>query len=391
MREIEVIRRTRAFLLEQGLTGRRVVDLYTDAHPTLVGDASLRPFQRFTLALEGFTVHPDLVGRLDNGETTFAFEAKGTDDRLRGLAQAACYRFGFHLVFLTSAGVPPADLLTLARQQHVGVLAAYPDQVAVVEAPIAHLPLQRHATAIREQFVLSAALAATYIFNLPTHYLAVARMLRDTGRIPIAALETPLRAAYPELPRGAESIRGAVRGAQKLGLVRVHSQAVALTMTGEAATGLLPDLATIGTIHRSLARRGAGLTLDGLSAQAGAVLRWLLAADPVVELIVATLADLDGGPVPLPVLARKALERDRARALAVFFTPELVAEITDTSGAVDWTRVEPRHFRSTTFYQYKSLLKHAGIIASHPLGGASTRGYDPNADLWALQPSKTGR
>ena len=145
MRELDVVRQTRSFLLQQGLAGRRVVDIYTDAHPTLISDASLRPFQRFTLALEGFTVHPDLVGRLDDGETTFAIEAKGEDDHLRGLAQASCYRFGFHLVFLVGAGRPPIDLVTLARQQHVGVLAAYRDRIDVLEIPPALQPLRQHA------------------------------------------------------------------------------------------------------------------------------------------------------------------------------------------------------------------------------------------------------
>jgi hypothetical protein len=77
MREIDVVRQVRTFLLEAGLAGHRVVDLYTDAHPTLREDSSLQPFQRFTLLLDGLTVHPDLVGRLSDGETTFVIEAKG--------------------------------------------------------------------------------------------------------------------------------------------------------------------------------------------------------------------------------------------------------------------------------------------------------------------------
>ena len=127
------------------------------------------------------------------------------------------------------------------------------------------------------------------------------------------------------------------------------------------------------------------MTLDGESPQTGAVLRWALAADPIVELIVAALTDLGGGPVSMRVLAKHALERDRVRALTAFFTPELVDEITDTRSEVVSSRVQPRHFRSTTFYQYKSILKHAGVIAPHRLGGASSWSYDPDADLWELQ------
>jgi hypothetical protein len=42
------------------------------------------------------------------------------------------------------------------------------------------------------------------------------------------------------------------------------------------------------------------------------------------------------------------------------------------------------YYRSTTFFQYKGILKHADVLAPHALGGSSTRGYDPDADLWEL-------
>ena len=64
MHEIDAIRQTRALLERGGLLGQRVLERYTGAHPSLLADAALRPFQRFTLAFEGFSVHPDLVGRL---------------------------------------------------------------------------------------------------------------------------------------------------------------------------------------------------------------------------------------------------------------------------------------------------------------------------------------
>lgn len=65
MQEIAVIRATRRFLQQRGLLGARALDLFTDAHPTLLGAADLRPFQRFTLAFDGFAVHPDAVELLD--------------------------------------------------------------------------------------------------------------------------------------------------------------------------------------------------------------------------------------------------------------------------------------------------------------------------------------
>ena len=82
MQEIEVIRSARSFLHQHGLQGKKALNLYTDAHPSLLTELSLRSFQRFTLAFDTFSIHPDLVGRLNDGETTFAIEAKGTGDLL---------------------------------------------------------------------------------------------------------------------------------------------------------------------------------------------------------------------------------------------------------------------------------------------------------------------
>ena len=207
----------------------------------------------------------------------------------------------------------------------------------------------------------------------------------------MAELEPQLRAVYPELPRGTQSFRAAVSGARKLGLLRIRGDVIELTMVGASAAQLLPDLPTLSGIHRLLSARGGGATLDGESGQSGAVLRWLLAGDPVVDLIVATLTDLGGGPISMHKLAARGLERDRVQALTAFFHPELVSEVTDNRGAVVWSRVESRHFRSTTFYQYKSILKHAGVIAVHRLGGSSTRAYDPDADIWELQVTELGQ
>jgi len=382
MREIEVIRETRAMLLRQGIGSQKVVDLYTDAHPTLLSDASLRPFQRFTLALEGLVVHPDLVGRLDDGETTFAIEAKGTDDLLTGLAQAAAYRLGFHLVLLAAAAAIAPDVVALARQVQIGVLAVAPSTVTVLELPPPHLRRARHAQAVQQQLATTKAVETTFTYNAPTHYLSIAVALRGRRSVGLLELVDLMRTAYPVLPR---DIRAVLRGAQKLGLVRIRGDTVEPTLHGEAAGELLPDLATLAHIHRAIASRAARTTLHEQHPPSGAVLRWLLAADPVAQLIVETLTDLGGGPITLPQLAQRALQRDRVRALTAFFNPEALAEITDAQNTVVWSWVLPQHFRSTTFFQYKSVLKHAGLIVAHALGGATAVGYQPANDLWELR------
>jgi len=230
VKEIEVIRRTKSFLKADGLCGRRVLDLYVDAHPALTGDRSLEPFQRFTLAFDGFAAHPDLAGRLDDGETTFSVEAKGDDDLLHGIAQADLYRAGFHLALFACAGVPSPDLVTIARQPGVGVLAVTPGGVRVIDLPPAHLPGLRHAHGVRKQFGTGGALSRQFAFNLPTHYLCFVPVLAGwagrhgtpSGDVDLGELEASARQAYPVLPEG--GFRSALAGAEKLGLVRVQGR-----------------------------------------------------------------------------------------------------------------------------------------------------------------------
>lgn len=380
MDEREVIQHIRRFFKDHGIHGKKAVDIYTDAHPTLTLDAGLKPFQRFTLAFDDFSVHPDLVGRLDDGETLFAVEAKGTDDHLRGLAQADLYRLGFHQVFFAGAGKPPGELIDIARRNNLGMLSVHPDTIEIVTVPAAHLPLRQHAESIRKQFSTVTTLQRTFYFNLPTHYLCFALTLEGHEQMDFTTLEAHTRTHYPVLPQGSDSFRSALGGAEKLGLVRLLGNEAQLTVIGKAAARLLPPIDELGRIHQQI-KRPRNRTLHEHSPPAGAVLRWLLYSDPIVALIIDTLSEIDE-PVSMQQLARHCAERDHATALTVFFNPERVPDITDQRGRLTWSQMPPSHYRSTTFQQYKSILKHAGFIKPHKLGGTSIENYDPAEDIW---------
>lgn len=36
------------------------------------------------------------------------------------------------------------------------------------------------------------------------------------------------------------------------------------------------------------------------------------------------------------------------------------------------------------FYQFKSILKHTGILEPLSLGGCSAKNYQPERDIWSL-------
>lgn len=384
MQEIDVVRQARQFLQRQGLLGRHVLDLYTDAHPSLLLDPRLEPFQRFTLQFDSFATHPDLVGRLDDGGTTFAVEAKGSDDWLKGIAQADTYRQGFHAALIALAGSPSADMRAFARQRGVGIIVARPAGAELLEAPPLHLPQLRLAEHIRSQFAASSTLLRQFYYNLPTHYLACAACLAvweqrfGAGAALITEFAPFIQILYPAMPR---DLRPALSGAAKLGLLTVQGRAAALTRLGRTCAGLLPAPPRLAELHRQALRQ----PLAALCPQAAAVLRILLEQEPIARFIVDVLSHLGRArPTPMPALVEQASRIDKALAPTVFFFPTAIAELTDDQGFIVWRRVRPQHYRTTIYMQYKRILTHAGIIADHGLAGSSSKHYRPNDDIWEL-------
>jgi hypothetical protein len=295
---------------------------------------------------------------------------------------------GFHLGLFACSGPLSPDLRAIARHRGVGVLAVTAKAVEVIDLPPAHLPRLRHADSVRIQFRTADANQRQFDLNLPTHYLSLVPVLAawsgQHGAQPagLVELEDFARQLYPAL---GGTFRKALAGAEKLGLVRRQGKQARLTYLGRSVVPLLPDAAALAEVHKQVVTPGSGLTLASAHPAAGAVLRCLLCSDPVASFIIDVLTDLGPGkPVPMPDLVREAAARDKALAPMVFFTPAAVDEIADDRGRIVWEKVQPGHYRSTTFDQYKSVLKHAGVLAPHALGGSSSRDYRPENDVWEL-------
>lgn len=383
MTEPEVVRTVHRFLGRETLLSRGVSRLYTDAHHTLLPYADLRPFQRFTLDVGDFAAHPDLVGQLDDGETLFAVEAKGEFDLLKGLAQADLYQNGFHCTFLAAdAGVLGSSLLSLARDKNVGVLAVS-DTVEVAYTPRRRAPWHDPFQSILRQFESTVYVteSGTFQYNLPTHYLAWALALPRHAATPLDDARERLR-GYP-MPKG---WRAALRGAEKLGIVSTIGAGVQLTAAGTAVRDVIDaSVAEWAEVHRTISARGSSDTLATRLPRAAAVLRLLLLQDPMVRLLMEGLSQYPDGRTTFAKLAHTCSALDRQRALVFFFNPKAAEAITDERGRVVWRDVQPEHFRSTMFYQYKSIMKHAGLIEATRLGGSTAMGYKPERDVWVLR------
>ena len=172
MTEPEVLQKVHQFLKAGSHSPSSTHLLYTDAHPTLTGIRQLKPFQRVSLNLGGYMVHPDLVGQLSDGETLLAVEAKGTSNITKGLAQAQYYQEGFHISCFAAASTAIGDwTLDFARQHNLGLLSVS-DSVQIAHWPVPRAPRMDACQAIRKQLDLARQVShQAYVYNLPTHYL----------------------------------------------------------------------------------------------------------------------------------------------------------------------------------------------------------------------------
>ncbi|MBE9113249.1 hypothetical protein IQ273_28125, partial [Nodosilinea sp. LEGE 07298] len=271
-------------------------------------------FQRFTLDLGDFVMHPDLVGQLTDGETIFAIEAKGNDDLIKGLAQAEMYQTGFHHTYLaaeaTSLGT---SLIDFAKRKNVGILAVG-DTVSVAHTPQAQMPLREPFRFIERQLdsVWQVSKGQTYQYNIPT-------------------------------------------------------------------------LASWAEVHSVVGSRSSSTPLANHRPQVAADLRLLLLQDPMVRLVISGLEEFPTASAHFADLAQKCDQLDHACAPVFFLKPESAAALTDDRGRISWANATGQDYRSRMFYQYKSILKHAGILTPRSLGGASTKTYDPTHDIWELR------
>ncbi|MFM2069356.1 MAG: hypothetical protein RLZZ584_4265 [Pseudomonadota bacterium] len=385
MNEAAVVQRVHTFLSTQGIEGVRTSRLFTDPHPTLIGFPSLKPFQRFSLDFDDFAVHPDLLGQETGSESLIAVEAKGGNDLLKGLAQAEIYQHGVQRSFLAAPAAALSDtLVNMARAKEVGILSVQ-ESVQAIYVPQARRPFNRFYNALLADLTSAAYVneSGTFVYNLPTHYLVWATALRPGSGYTLTEARTRL-GPFPIPGDG----RYALRGAQKLGLLRIDGHQARLTDIGAAVRDLLPATLLDWTdIHRRLTSPGSRTTLHDEHRSAAAALKLLLLQDALVRLVMEGLHLGDPAGSSFDQLAAACGTIDPRRTAIFFLKPQAAARWVGRDGRVNWHEVPGEDYRSTTFFQHKSVLKHAGLIAAGALGGASAKHYDPRKDFWALRPT----
>jgi hypothetical protein len=369
--EAEVVHSLKAHLMRSGLRGARLRQVVVDADPSYVRSRYCRALEPLaTIRINGS--RPDLVCTVEHGsrDVVVGFEVKARQaDWWQGIAQARKYRRGVHHAYLALPGATAEikrDASEAAQESGVGILALEEGawQELLLAADPRPLPWMVEATAA----VLAGVPAARRLsLNHPLNYLVVPLlMVRHPHMSPIEALE----ASWPDL-RTASARRMAVDGAATLALLDRDWN---ITAEGSTVADLLECLDFAP--ERRLDKR---LRLAEAAPAVAAVARSVLLRQPAVQLLVEVLRLRRGKALPIGKLYESTRRENDTLAGALFLSDpsrDVAEEVAGTD------------FKPSTVFQFKQILWHAGILETkaHITAGRGAENFDPQEDLWSLEP-----
>ena len=145
MEEVEVVRKTFDFLLEESK-----YQLWIDNHPAY---AKLNPkdYPRHNITIKGFI--PDLIG-FNQFEDIIAIEAKGTKDIQKGIGQALTYKEGSDVAYLAAERESLSRFDSALKQGNIGLILVSEKEVKKID-PIEQFRAHFIDDARRELFILS--------------------------------------------------------------------------------------------------------------------------------------------------------------------------------------------------------------------------------------------
>jgi hypothetical protein len=356
--EAEVVYWLKHALTEHGLDGRPVRNILVDADPNYLNSPFSRRLEPTGLVWIADR-RADLACVVEQRGTEYlaAFEVKAESDHERGVIQASRYRAGVHQAFLCiPSHESPVWLQHSARQNGVGLVRASPTALQFDVRPARPQP-DPHLYLVTRRYLLGESGLRALQLNKPLHYAAALWAC--------AFHPDPNTALIAEWGLGESAVRGAMRGAETLGLL----DGGVPTIRGRAYADILRALGFDLRGSRALTRVRLVNHAPGLAA----ALRSILLTHPAVDLIARALA-LSMGSLPITQLATRAHALDEGTARALFGPPPEPGQ--------------PWPIRPSTRFQLKAALYDVGLLDS-PLAPGASRiqapgGYDPSTDFWHL-------
>ena len=145
MEEVEVVKRTFDFLLEESN-----YQLWIDNHPAYA-KLSPKEYPRHNVTIKGFI--PDLLG-FNQFEDIIAIEAKGTKDIQKGIGQALTYKEGSDVAYLAAEKESLSRFDLALKQGNIGSILVSEKEVKKID-PIEQFRAHYIDDTRRELFILS--------------------------------------------------------------------------------------------------------------------------------------------------------------------------------------------------------------------------------------------
>ncbi len=221
MEEVEVVRKTFDFLLEESN-----YQLWIDNHPAY---AKLNPkdYPRHSITIKGFT--PDLIG-FNQFEDVISIEAKGTRDIQKGIGQALTYKEGSHLAYLAAEEKSLQNFQVALKQGNIGSIFVTETEIRKVD-PLEPFRVHFLEDTKRELLILSKDMVSSQkrltdlTRNHIVNYLAPLIFVSSDWRAR-KEVEEELE-AY-----NIQAIGELIRGAQIIGLIKEEAGELRITDEG---------------------------------------------------------------------------------------------------------------------------------------------------------------
>jgi hypothetical protein len=374
--EASIVHSLKQHLLTRGLRGSRVSRVLVDADPSYLRSPLRQKLEPMTrLSLED--ARPDILCSLEqtSGKLIAGIEVKASAGAwVKGMGQAHRYRTGVHHAWLAlpdGSGDLARSASQMARDTGVGLLVLKANRWNELLLPAEPRPLPQvvsHAAAMLE----GAPVARSLQLNHPLNYLAVA-FIADKKSAPTSLMDALAR-LWRDL-FSSSTRQQAVTGAMTLGLIDLNGHP---TVEGRTVADLLDALGF--DLARTYDKRRRLVEVDAALA---AVARFVLLRQPAVRLVYQALSGR-GGSLKLPALALEAAHLDATLAGALF--------LLDPSRELA-PRLPGAAYNPSTVFKLKQNLWHAGLLStkSHTSAGKRARDYQPDEDIWTLEPREATR
>lgn len=337
--------------------------------------------------------YPDVVGFTETNRV-FTIEVKGDSAVLKGIGQALTYQQGSHYSYLAADAGALEEVTDLAVSKGLGTIECAADGAVRWETPNQALsrdllPDVEGQLSYRLHRRESAGQIAAMDLAQPLNFLAPA--------LAVAALDDPTKEAVADQLEDEydfSATRGAIDGAEVLGIVESMGSDLRLTEQGELVRVVLAGsgVRSLSDLQKTKESIPRGQTVSEQYPPLATLLRNLMLRHPELRLFVEALAELRRELVTVPEIIELLVRQYPNVFLNLLCTTSGREEARSyiERGRMDeiyrrdevWRDV----LRTNVLFNFVHQLRHVGILSPETTGhGRALSEYDPDEKPWILE------